>query len=78
MTKNKIIIPLNGKPASEIETTGFRILIDWDQLRSSIEKAVILRPGEIIEGYAIDEQGINVSVGKIRGRKTKKVKKVND
>lgn len=66
----KITIPLDGKPYEEIEKSGVKMFIGWDRLRPHIETAIMLRPGEIIDGYSVDENGIKVSISRIRGRKS--------
>lgn len=65
----KIIKSFNGATESEIESAGFKPLIEWEQLNPAIEKAVLLRSDEVIKGYSIDDKGITVSISKKLGRR---------
>lgn len=66
----EIIKAFNGNTESEIKGGGLKMFVDWEQLNPSIAKAVMLRPDEIVEGYVVDDKGLNVSIGRKRGRKT--------
>ncbi|MDB5200540.1 MAG: hypothetical protein JWO92_2503 [Chitinophagaceae bacterium] len=69
---DKIIIPLNDTPASEIEKLdGVITAISWDSLLPVINQMVRLRPDEIIDGLVINDTDIRVKISRKRGRKTK-------
>ncbi len=59
---------LNGATEADLQTST-KILVDWDQLNSTIEKAVMLRQDEQISGYVVNETGIMVSIHRKPGRK---------
>lgn len=58
----------NGTTEADLKT-GHRILVDWEQLNATIEKAIMLRPYEAIKGIVVSEAGVMVSVGQKPGRK---------
>lgn len=65
----EILKIFNGKTESEIKNAGLKIFIDWEQLNPAIEKCVMLRPDELIEGYVITDKGIDVNISRKKGRK---------
>lgn len=65
----EIIKSLNGKPGTEIAGASLKMFVDWEKLQPSIEKSVMLKPDEVVEGYVVTEAGINVTIGRKKGRK---------
>lgn len=68
---DKIIIPLNGKTAAEIENGEFFHSIPWDALMPHINQMASVRPYEKIDGLIVSETDIQVRISQKRGPKTK-------
>lgn len=67
----KLIIPLNGTPAEEIEGVGFFHSIPWDALMPTIMKMANLRPYEKVDGLIISDADVQLRISQKPGRKTK-------
>ena len=65
----EIVKSLTGKADAEIKSAAMKIFVDWDKMQAAIEKAIILRPDEQVDGFVINEQGIGVSFSRKKGRK---------